>query len=171
MLVVTFSLALFFSPFFPSVEAGGSEDTVVGQETSIETGSTTIDNNSTAKELVPLLPPPKRPSEKADSKQPSSVKQVERDSADVSSEARTGSYRDLRSSPTLRQAMSYLVPNPATTSSLNRRLKAGPSVSSSQVMALPGSGGTHRRQASWGVWYGSGASPRSIEHRRHNSYR
>ena len=148
-----------------SSDAGGSDNTVV--EHSEDTRSSTVETNSTTKDTASLVP-------SRITRHPAELRQrlttTKHTTTKAMSDTQTSSYKDLRSSPTLRQAASQLQPAPVTTSSLNRRLKAGPSVSSSLVTALPGSAGVHRRQASWGAWYGGGGSP-SGEHRRHNSTR
>ena len=137
-------------------------------EQSEDTQSSTVETNSTTKDTASLVP-------SRTTRQASELKQrlviTQHTTTKAMSDTQTSSYKDLRSSPTLRQAASQLQPTPPTTSSLNRHLKAGPSVSSSLVTALPGSAGVHRRQASWGVWYGGGGGSPSGEHRRHNSTR
>lgn len=150
-----------------SVEAGGSDHTVVEQSE----GSTLETNSTTTRDTASLVPAKNSPRQAVAPKEKPTNKHTDAGTTGKAlSETQTSSYKDLRSSPTLRQAVNHLMPPLTTTSSLNRRLKAGPSVSSSLVTALPGSANMHRRQASWGPWYGGGGSP-SGDHRRHNSTR
>ena len=83
----------------------------------------------------------------------------------IKAEPQSGSYKDLRHSPVLRKESQLRVP-PSISS---RRGKAGPSVQSSHVTALPGSSRSHHRQASMGIFHHS-PSPLSLGHKRHSSF-
>ena len=84
----------------------------------------------------------------------------------IKAEPQSGSYKDLRHSPVLRKESQLRVP-PSISS---RRGKAGPSVQSSHVTALPGSSRSHHRQASMGIFHHN-PSPLSFGHKRHSSFR